>query len=123
MRTQGVHQGLAHEVPRPEALASTSAAVQSAPAMRSYESGITTTIPGGINVGFVNSGSVFDRFAHSFLVAQVKVLQRSSKTLKVKWSRLCDAEKRGLKDPARHDVDFLQRFLSSPEALAALSTE
>lgn len=59
---------------------------------------------------------------HQRLVQQVKVIQRSSDALKAVWHRWCDEEKGGIRDPSRHDIEFLQRFLSKPEAAEALAT-
>lgn len=60
---------------------------------------------------------------HARLVQQVKHLQRSSEELKAVWHQACDAEKGGVRDPARHDVAFLQRFLQASEATAAAKSQ
>lgn len=52
------------------------------------------------------------------LVNQVKQLQRSSPKLRNMWKELCDSEGGGVRDPIRHTLSFLQRFVS--EAAQAL---
>lgn len=46
------------------------------------------------------------------LVRQVKAFQRSSGEGKELWQRYCDAQYKGVRDPARHDIPSLQLFLS-----------
>lgn len=59
--------------------------------------------------------------AHARLVQQVKQLQRSSEALKAHWHEACDSEKGGVRDPSRHDIAFLQRFVAGPQASGVLA--
>eukprot|EP00440_Ansanella_granifera_P005777 gb/GFBE01006266.1/.p1 GENE.gb/GFBE01006266.1/~~gb/GFBE01006266.1/.p1 ORF type:complete len:393 (+),score=71.49 gb/GFBE01006266.1/:1-1179(+) len=59
---------------------------------------------------------------HAKLVQQVKLIQRSSEELKADWHKFCDEEQGGIRDPVRHDAAFLQRFLMTPQAAAALAS-
>ena len=46
------------------------------------------------------------------LVDQVKAGQRSDPQLKQRWATYCDVHFCGLRDPKKHDVDSLKRYLS-----------
>lgn len=45
------------------------------------------------------------------LVDRIKQIQRNSIDDKESWWSYCDSEGRGIRDPNRHDADFLKRFL------------
>eukprot|EP00929_Paragymnodinium_shiwhaense_P082581 TRINITY_DN43579_c0_g1_i1.p1 TRINITY_DN43579_c0_g1~~TRINITY_DN43579_c0_g1_i1.p1 ORF type:complete len:354 (+),score=74.07 TRINITY_DN43579_c0_g1_i1:65-1126(+) len=47
------------------------------------------------------------------LVQQIKDLQRSNPDVKQAWWDFCEQELGGIKDPARHDANALEDFLSS----------
>jgi len=47
------------------------------------------------------------------LVEALKNLQRTDSAVKEKWGAFCDAQLKGVRDPNKHDVDVLQRFLST----------
>jgi len=59
------------------------------------------------------------------LVSRVKAIQRSGDEDKQKWWNFCDRQNTGTRDPSRHNVDFLRRFLDAydsgdvPEVSAA----
>lgn len=54
---------------------------------------------------------------HAALVQEVKSIQRESPEGKELWKRLTDDEGGGVKDPARHQVGFLRRFLEEASQL------
>jgi len=45
------------------------------------------------------------------LVTKVKEMQRNDTTAKEQWWAFCDTHGGGIHDPAKHDADFIQRFL------------
>merc|ERR1719482_1708145 len=46
------------------------------------------------------------------LISKIKNFQRSSEEQKQAWWTYCDSQGDGNRDPARHDTDFLQAFLT-----------
>jgi len=53
--------------------------------------------------------------SNSDLVERVKALQRRDQETKEAWWRLCDEILGGVRDPARHDLETLQIFVSDNE--------
>lgn len=51
--------------------------------------------------------------ANSELVAQIKNLQRNTPGFKEQWWAFCESEGGGVRDPAKHQDDFLETFLAS----------
>jgi len=51
-------------------------------------------------------------FVKDELVSQIKAFQRSSEEHKQIWWAFCDSQGGGNRDPARHDEDVLQAFLT-----------
>lgn len=49
------------------------------------------------------------------LVAEVKHVQRLSSEWKFEWETLCDSQGGGIRDPNRHNFDFLRQFLERYE--------
>jgi len=63
------------------------------------------------------------RFDGSPLAETVKYMQSSRLTWKHKWDRFSDAEGGGVRDPARHPAEFLQRFIDSVAPTCAQGRE
>lgn len=51
---------------------------------------------------------------HKIWVGRVKQVQRSSPESKLRWEKYCDAYGGGVRDPQRHDSEYLRRFFEDP---------
>jgi len=70
---------------------------------------------------FLESALAFFSTEHSFLIDQVKQLQRSSRKCSEVWSQFCDALGDSVYDPKSHNENFLRQAVLYMERPAALS--
>eukprot|EP00450_Noctiluca_scintillans_P026488 CAMPEP_0194532238 /NCGR_PEP_ID=MMETSP0253-20130528/69761_1 /TAXON_ID=2966 /ORGANISM="Noctiluca scintillans" /LENGTH=412 /DNA_ID=CAMNT_0039377669 /DNA_START=1 /DNA_END=1236 /DNA_ORIENTATION=- len=63
------------------------------------------------------SGGDTDAWSSSPLVEQVKHYQKTSAEHMERWRMFCDTEGEGVRDPAKHDGAFLERFLGECGAI------